>query len=488
VRGNERELGRVGGAQVIPGRWYEFTIWSEGGRTYLYQGKQLILSVDDSGLPLAPGSILLQTFSSSANPVGWDDFIIQRPETASDHFEGASFPTTWQRSSEQNVTLFVESNGEQVLQLENAAEVQPVTPPLEDFIIIGRLNNTAGGFEMFVRESSQGSLELDWDAGHVEVTQRNSAGEPVFTQTLRNYYGRGRYKEFVMTVVGERVTIYSGGDIIFEEDLVGLPLAGFIRFETQNGDGLRIDDLLIAETAVSGTADVAFALEKLAELEGRGFRELLWDWSEDFSDPFRTRGWWEGGMEGDPGEYFLDETIPPDQDHRRYYVLSGEGFGASRLFRREVDSTLNVFGFGRDAATFRDSVDIYVQIYMRIPPDAPAGTEMWVGIRSEPIASGGFQQYRVALIKNEAGQTAISIGPDLPTDRTPVYEDVLPTTDWVEIEIVALDDEIAFFADGLALTAINDVELLAGSLAIGVGPGGTGHFDDLIVRDTSVNE
>jgi hypothetical protein len=113
---------------------------------------------------------------------------------------------------------------------------------------------------------------------------------------------------------------------------------------------------------------------------------------------------------------------------------------------------------------------------------------MWVGIRSEPIASGGFQQYRVALIKNEAGQTAISIGPDMPTDRTPVYEDVLPTTDWVEIEIVALDDEIAFFADGLALTAINDVELLVGSLAIGVGPGGTGHFDDLIVRDTSVNE
>jgi hypothetical protein len=233
---------------------------------------------------------------------------------------------------------------------------------------------------------------------------------------------------------------------------------------------------------------VTFALEKLAEQEGRNFRELLWDWSEDFSDPFRTRAWWEGGMEGDPGEYFLDEAIPPDQDHRRYYILPGGDFGAARLFRREVDSTLNVFGFGRDAAEFRDSVDIYVQIYMRIPPDAPVGTEIWTGIRSEPIASGGFQQYRVAFIKNETGQTQISIGPDLPTDRTPVYEDVLSQTDWVKIEIVALDDEIAFFADGLALTAIKDVDLLAGALAIGVEAGGIGHFDDLIVRDTSVNE
>ena len=41
-RGSERELARVGQAQVITGRWYEFTIWTEGGRTYIYQGAQLI--------------------------------------------------------------------------------------------------------------------------------------------------------------------------------------------------------------------------------------------------------------------------------------------------------------------------------------------------------------------------------------------------------------------------------------------------------------
>jgi hypothetical protein len=270
--------------------------------------------------------------------------------------------------------------------------------------------------------------------------------------------------------------------------MVGLPTAGFVRFETQDGDGLRIDDFLIAETAVSGTADATFALDILTELETRPFRELLWDWSEDFSDPFRTRGWWAGDLEGDPGEYFLDETVPPGQDHRRYYILNGGGFGAWRLFNREVDSTLNVFGFGRDAANYRDSVDIYVRIFMRLPPEAPVGTQAWVGVRTEETASGGLQQYRVAFIKNEAGQTQISIGPDLPTDRTPVYEDVLSQTDWVEIEIVTLDDQIAFFADGLLLTAIDDVELLAGSLAVGVEANGIGHFDDLIVRDTSVNE
>ena len=268
----------------------------------------------------------------------------------------------------------------------------------------------------------------------------------------------------------------------------GCLLPDSYAFETQDGDGLRIDDFLIAETALSGTADASFALEILGELETRTFRELLWDWSEDFSDRFRTRGWWAGDLEGDPGQYLVDESVPPGEDHRRYYVLPGGDTGAWRLFNREVDSTLNVFGFGRDAANFRDSVDIYVRIFMRIPQEAPVGTISWVGVRTEETASGGLQQYRVAFIKNDAGQTQIAIGPDLPTDRTPIYEDVLPQTDWVEIEIITLDDQMAFFADGLLLTAINDVELLAGALAVGVEPGGLGHFDDLIVRDTSVNE
>jgi serine/threonine-protein kinase len=490
VRGSERELARVGQANLTTNRWYKFTIWIEGSRTFIYQGEQLIMSVNDPGLPLSPGGILLQTFSSSANPVGWDDFIIQRPETASDHFEGASFPTTWTRSSQQNVSLGVEaSNGDQYLGAENEAEIVPVTPPLADFILYARLNNTAGGFKMFVRQSpsNQAKLELNWYAGNVDLIQYNTEGEVVFTETLRNYYGRARYKEFVMTAVGERITIYSGGDIIFEKDLPGIPPSGFIRFTTAAGDGLRIDDFLVAETAISSTADAGFAFEILDSLSNRPLREGRWDWVEDFSDEFRTRSFWEGDLEGDPGEYILDESVAFDAPHRRYYVLQAGDFPVSRRIRPGIDTTLTVFGNGQDTVNFRDSVDLYVQVFMRLPEETPVGSQMWLGVRSSPTASGGIEQYKVALIK-DAGGLRIQIGPDLPTDRTPVYDALLDTSDWVDIIMITLDDKLAVLADGKLLTVIRDLQLFGGSVAIGVEPNTVGHFDDLTIRDTSVNE
>ncbi len=486
-RATERILADVPGANILNNRWYQFTIWIEGARTYIYQGRELVVTVEDSDLPLSPGSVLLQTFSSSANPVGWDDLIIQRPEAASDHFQGSGFPTTWERSSQQNVTIAdAEADGNSYIQMEGQAEVSPITPPMSAFIFYARLNNTAGGFEMFAREGPAGRLELDWDAGNVDIQQYNAQDEIVFEERLRNFYGRGRFQEFVMTIVGDRVTIFDGPDIIFEEDLVGLPSSGFFRFATQNGDGLRIDDFLVAETELTTTADAAFAIEILGALQTRPMRPLRWDWDEDFSDEFRTAGWWES----DPGEYVLDDTVPPGEAHRRYYMLQTGDFPEFRRLRPSLDSTRTVFGAGQDAATYRDSVDLYVQISMRLPSGNAPGATAWVGVRSEPIASGGLSQYRVALIRGEGNETRLQIGPETLTDRTPIYEeavDVAPD-EWLEVIIVALDDQIAFFADGRLVTAVRDVELLGGSMAIGAEENTLAHFDDLSVRDTSVNE
>jgi len=489
-RPTERELARVSSANVTTGRWYEFTIWSEGGRTYIYQDNELIINNNDTSLPLAPGQILLQTFSSQANPVGWDDFIIQRPATASDHFEGGSFPTTWSRSNQQNIQI-TSLNENQFIEMNGAGEVNPITDPLEDFILFAQLHNTARGFEMFVRESNFGSLELDWDAGNVDIIQYNSEGGIVFQETLSNFYGRSTFTPFVMTAVGERITIYDGSDIVFEEDIIGLPPSGFIRFVTEEEDGLRIDDFLVAETALSSTADATFAFEILSELGDRAYRELRWDWVEDFSDNFRTRSFWEGGVDADPGEYIVDDTVDFDDDHRRYYVLAAGAdaqFAVTRRIRPEIDSTGTVFGDGEDLDTYRDSVDIYVQISMRIPEVAPVNSEIWVGVRSTPTPSGGYYQYKVSLIRNVDGTTSIQVSPDTVTDRTPIYNEVLDTNDWVEVIVVTLDDKLAFFADGQLLTTLNNADLLGGSMAIGVEPNGIGHFDDLTIRDTSVNE
>ncbi len=484
-RGTEREIGRVRGtAEILAGRWYEFTIWAEGSRTFVYQEKKLVINEDDREVPLPPGAILLQTFSDRQE-VGWDDFIVQLPETASEHFETSTFPTTWERSSQQNVNLMVDGNS-QVLQMEGAAEVSPILPPMQNFILYARLNNTSVSFQMFVRESPQGSLGMDWDAGNVVLTQYNANQEVVWTTTLRNYYARARYKEFVITLIGERLTVYDEGDIILEEELPGLSPSGTVRFKTDEGDGLRIDDFLIAETELSSTADARFAFEILETLRTRVERPLRWDWDDDFTDKFRTDGWWEG----DPGEHFIDENVDFNATHRRYYILTATDLSVFRRIRPEIDSTRNVFGFGEDRANYRDSSDLYIKIDIRIPEESPSGSEAWLGIRSTPNASGGLFQYRLSLVKDEIGNILVRISPETQTNRTPFYQEVLEVNDdgWIQIIVVTLDDQIAFFADGRLLTAVRGVELLGGTLAIGVEPNTTAQFDDLIFRDTSVNE
>jgi hypothetical protein len=170
--------------------------------------------------------------------------------------------------------------------------------------------------------------------------------------------------------------------------------------------------------------------------------------------------------------------------------MTAEDLTVFRRIRPEIDSTRNVFGDGLDRANFRDSSDLYVKVDVRIPDDAPSGSEAWVGIRSVPNASGGLFQYKVSLVKDDIGNIVVRIAPQTQSNRTPFYEEVLDVdeTGWVEILIVALDDRMAFFADGRLLTAIRGVELLSGTLAIGVEPNTVAHFDDLIFRDTSVNE
>ncbi len=57
--------------------------------------------------------------------------------------------------------------------------------------------------------------------------------------------------------------------------------------------------------------------------------------------------------------------------------------------------------------------------------------------------------------------------------------------EWTELEIITLDDQMAFFANGTLVTVLTDVEWLGGTMALGVEEGTTAHFDDLVIRDTS---
>ncbi|MEZ4671760.1 MAG: serine/threonine protein kinase [Anaerolineae bacterium] len=80
-------------------QWYDVTIWVEGSRTFVYLNRQLVLTAEDLNLPqLGGGAVILQT-NSNFRAVRWDNFIIQRPERASDHFQSVGLPSAWQTSS-----------------------------------------------------------------------------------------------------------------------------------------------------------------------------------------------------------------------------------------------------------------------------------------------------------------------------------------------------------------------------------------------------
>jgi len=476
-------------APIQSGRWYEVSIWLEGNRVFVYINNLLQLTANDTGFALPPGgAILLQTLSAVSGQVGFDDVIIQRPELASDHFEGSSFPTTWNASSFTNVQFGVESNGNQYVRLKDKAAIAPITPPLGDVLVACRLYSEVGGFSVLLRESQQGAYFLDMDAGNMEIRLVNGQGDILQSWSRLNYYGRGDWFDFIVLMVGNRLTIYRLGEIVFEEMIEGAPPVGGIRFQTEDYDILRVDDCLFTPTTLSPTVDARFAFDILAALPTRIIRDGLWDWYEFFDNQYVTAGWWEGGQAADLGQYVVDEAAP---NRKRYYTLASGPQAISRRFRREVDQTYHVFGNGEDRSTFRDSSDLFIQVFMRLPVEAPLGSIGWVGVRSVPSVTGAsLNQYQVDLIKGDNDTTIVRVRANTADDKSVFYEQPIERTPdgWHEIVIVALDDRIAFFADGRFLAAINNADLLGGTMAIGVEPNSIVNFDDLVIRDTSVNE
>jgi hypothetical protein len=94
------------------------------------------------------------------------------------------------------------------------------------------------------------------------------------------------------------------------------------------------------------------------------------------------------------------------------------------------------------------------------------------------------------LIKTGTDTVTLRVRANTQLDKSVLYEAELARTfdGWHKFVIVALDDKIAFFADGRFITALRDADLLGGTVAFGVEANTIAHFDDAIIRDTSVGE
>ncbi|MCB9436607.1 MAG: serine/threonine protein kinase [Anaerolineales bacterium] len=489
----ERSLESISG--ISPNRWYDVTLWMEGGVIFIYLDRNLVMQVTDTRTPLPAGEIHLQTLAGAATfPAGFDDIIIQRAEPASSHFDNTgSFPTNiWSASPISQVTLA--SNGtDQYIQLDGLAQAQALTSTLGDFLFTCNIRSFQGDFDIRMRDSSSGSLLFEGRGGNLTIYSVDASGAKIESESVENFYSRD-WNIWYVEVVGNRVSVWNrNGQLKVDKIFESLPPGGVVVFQTTSDyDILGIDDCMLAPTRTTSTSEGEFAFDVISLMNNntrRPYRELLDDFSDDFDDEFRSAQFWID----DPGTYVFEQDLPFEEPHRRYYEMEAGGQGVVRRINGEIDQRRTVFGSGQDAVNFRDSTDLYVQVFVRLPETAPDGSRAVVGMRSVINSSRtGLDQYQLELSKQPDGRIRVQVRPFLPTDKAYVYDDFVAgvqTGDWIEIIVVAVDDRIAFFAGGRYLTTIRPAtQILGGTVSLGVDANSVADFDDIVIRDATVNE
>lgn len=482
-RAEERQIGRATGLPIRSNEWYRVTVWLEGRRSFIYLNNQLVLQEEDLIAPeLGAGQILLQNVTSTT--VRLDDFIIQRPEPASNHFESGGLPDTWETSSTTQVTVVRESDMNQYIQMEGDATFNPQVNPIHDFNLACRVWSIQGGYTLRVRKNAGGVMQFDFVGGNLTLSYLDGAGGVVMSEDIRNFYGRGNWMNLSVTFVGDLLSVYRNGEIMFEQTILDSPGAGTIEFQTRGLDVLRLDDCLITETAVSRNLGARFAIELEQEVLSRDIRELRSDLTEDFADPFRTDAWWVNGVNA-PGEYAVNTSV---QAHQRYLHMESAEGSAWRLFRDNIG--VGMFGAGTDTRNFGNSTDLYVFVEVRFPASA-VGTA-WLGLRTTTTITGaGLNGYFIDLRRNLDGTTDVIVRGVTDTGATIYAEAPLPTQEgaappeWIPITVITYKDRVAFFANGEFVYALEGVQALGGTLALGVEAGTSADFDTLTIRDTT---
>lgn len=485
TRETERGLKSIN-APIEANKWYSIVVWVQGSRIFVYLDRQFMFSVEDLIPPqLGAGAVILQT-NSSSRPIRFDNLIIQRPEPASDHFQGSGLPPAWQTTSTTNSTIEQENGGNQYLLLKGAVSVTPSTLPIRDINLTCRVYSEQGGYKMFLREGAGGAFIFEFVGGDLNLTQVDSAGGVVNSYRIRNFYNRNRWENLNISFVGDRLEIYRDGVSKFEETVSGSPAAGGIHWETTAADIVRLDDCLITETASARNAGARFSIDLRQQVSARPFRELRSDLTEDFADPFRTDVWWEGGTSA-PGQFVTDTSVA---DHQRYLRMIHQNQSTFRLFRNTPG--VEMFGAGQDFRNYNDSTDLLVSVEVRFP-EGPGVA--WLGIRTTPTITGAeLNGYRVEFHRNDDGTTTVVIRYQDATHQETYYDGPVPGSEngtlpeWITVEAITYKEKVAFFVNGQYVVSLDNALAFGGTLALGVNDGTTADFDTLTIRDTTPHD
>ncbi len=478
-RGSERIMAQFPNAPIRAGAWYEFSIWADTNRIFVYKDHDLVLMPEDTGQSLPGGGIMLQTINSNFR-VRFNDIKVQRPLPASQHFRGSDWPSTWARTDLNNTRIGTDSKGNGYIEI-SKGDVRPLNPPLPDILMACRLWSLQGGFDIRIRESGAGALQFRFVAGNMTLNQLDGSGKIVQKWAFPNFYGRAGFFDFIVDTVGDQLRIF--GKDTWVQKINNMPPPGDTRFSAVNPDDqFRIGDCLFAETAKSRIEDAQWAFTKIKDVESRPYASLLMDWYDRFDDKFRTKDWWEGGLNA-PGEF---KTNPNDPEHKAFLRIAYQDGASWRMFRYVKE--FYVFGLGQDKSTFFDSSDIYLKCTVRVSKGGTA----WIAVRTSASLGGGtLNGYRLSLSRDENDNYTVTASGYSRAEQPTFFKGALPprsdggSSEWVTLLIVTYQNKIAFFANGRFLEAASNLSILSGTIAVGVDKGSTGDFVDLQLRDVS---
>jgi serine/threonine protein kinase/PKD repeat protein/uncharacterized protein YraI len=471
------------GAPLSSSRWYQLTIWQQNNAIRIYLDGVLLMSVVDNFTPpVTNGQVLLQV-TSQTRPIRFDDFLIQEPSDTATGFDAGVVPGNWRvNSSESLVTVNTDASGS-YLRLAAGASVTPLTGDLTNFTMTCAVWSENGGYRISLREGAQGSVALTTVGGNLDITRVDASGGSTPVGSVANFYNRNRWELLHIRFIGGSLDIDRDGVERYSDTIPSAPEAGLVTFSTPgSGDIMRIDYCVIAPAAASSNelTRPIFALRDLAI--SRPFRILRSDFDDNFDEILRTDDYWQDGTNA-AGAFTNDPTA---SEHRQFLRMQETNNRQMWRMLRDVIG-IEVIESGSSLAR---STDVYVTVFARFPVGSMGGSA-WVAVRAEPTITGAsLQGYYLVVERTPDGATSIVVREVTPTAQTEVYRGPLPegTPDWIPIEILTLDNLVAFFVNGQLVHSISNATQLGGSVALGVDAGTTADFDTLVVRDTSPHD
>ncbi len=463
--------------------WVNIRIWVQGRGIAVYIDDAMVISLEDFIEPRLPAGDILLQIVQNFTPVRFDDLHIQQPEPGSHRFNEGEVPSSWITLSEAQPSIGTAGSEDGYLFLPSNTTTALQMQPLRDVTMSCRMWVEFGGYDMRMRSGSQEGMIFRFERGDLNILHVDAEDNVLQSFIVPFFHNYNRWDSVNLSFTGNRLQLYRDGRLYFDRLIEDSPGAGIITFETNPEGRLRIDDCLVTEAAAPINEAVRLTYSLIDEINARDLLLEYSDLIDNFTNDVITSRWWVGRLDA-PGEFIEDLEAPTNQQFMR--LRNDEDTALYRMVRRTVGA--GMFGEGTNAFTFRDSTDLYTTVEVRFPPGAH-GTA-WLGVRTTENEEH-LDGYRLALRRNETGSMDILVYAEHEGQRTLYYEGPLVTAsdqtlpEWMNLTVMTYRNMLTFFVNGNYVLALDNADLLGGTVALGVEPYTTADFDTLIIRDST---